>query len=135
MTHMEDISISVFFFLSVNKPIFRKVCLSVRLSIRCVSLSLKHLSHQFISTLSTDLESLWRRERFKLSMVTIVWHIWKIYQFPCSFFPPINKPINKSLSVRPFVRSMCKSLFKAPFPSIHINFKHRFGILVTQRWF
>ena len=48
------------------------------------------------------------------------------------FFPSSNKPIDKSLSVRPFVRSMCKSLFKAPFPSIHINFKHRFGILVTQ---
>ena len=34
------------------------VGLSVRLSVRCVSLSLKHPSHQFISTLSTDLESL-----------------------------------------------------------------------------
>ena len=51
------------------------------------------------------------------------------------FFPSSNKPIDKSLSVRPFVRLMCKSLFKAPFPSIHINFKHRFGILVTQGGF
>ena len=132
MMYMDNISISVFFFPSVNQSLFTKVCLSVRLSVRCVSNSLNHPSHQFISTLNTDLESLWHKERFKLSMVTIVWHIWKIYQFPFSFFPPINKPIDKSLSVCPFVRSMCKSLFKAPFPSIHINFKHRFGILVTQ---
>ena len=55
-----------------------------------------------------------------------------MYQFPFSFFPSFNKPIDKRLSVRPFVRLMCKSLFKAHFPSIHINFQHRFGILVTQ---
>ena len=39
---------------------------------------------------------------------------------------------NSSGSVHLFVRSICKSLFQSPFPSIDINFKHRFEILVTQ---
>ena len=51
------------------------------------------------------------------------------------FYPLVNKSIYKSLSVRLFVYWICKSLIKTPFPSIHINFKHRFGILVTQGWF
>ena len=51
------------------------------------------------------------------------------------FYPLVNKSIYKSLSVRLFVYWICKSLIKTPFPSIHINFKHRHGILVTQETF
>ena len=98
------------FFLQVTS-LLTKVCLSLCLSVRCVSLSLKHPSHQFISTLSTDLESLWYRKRFKLFMVTIVWHIWKIYQFPCSFFLQVTSLLTKvCLSVRLSVRCVSLSL-------------------------
>ena len=73
------------FFLQLTS-LFTKVCLSVCLSVRYVSLSFTHPSHQLISTLSTDLEFLWHRERFKLTMMTIEWQLWKIYQFRSSFF-------------------------------------------------
>ena len=131
---MEDISISVFFFPSSNKPIekslsvcpfVRSMCKSLfKAPFQSIHINFKHRFGILVTqgAFLAIYDDNWMTDMENISISIL-------------YFPSFNKPIYQSLSVRLFVRSICKSLFQSPFPSIDMNFKHRFGILVTQGTF